>query len=464
MKTDARGRAVNWAPNSEPQKRFLTTFADEALYGGAAGGGKTDAVIAGALRNFAHPNYTGVVFRRTYPDLERFVIERTKVLVPLVDPGAAYNEQKHIWRFSRGGRLILSHLQHDKDVADHQGAEYQYQGWDELTHFTERQYTYLSSRLRSAHGIPVRRRAGTNPGGVGHEWVFRRFAPWLDPTSAVKAPDGKVLRYRNTRGGEEWTDDKAPDTLSRVFIQARLSDNPALRLNDPQYEQRLMGLDPVTRAQLLDGDWLVKPAAGLLFQREWFELVDAAPAQARRIRYWDRAATEPSKASANPDWTRGVKLALFEGLIFVEDVVSARIRPAGVEKLVLQTAELDGKGVAIGIEGDPGQAGKFEGDSYVRLLAGYDVHVHPARQDKVTRAKPFSAQAEARNVKLVRGHWNEPYLNEVVAFPDPHWHDDQVDGSSGGYAALLNAVETKLPDLTTMRLGGDASPSLFRQI
>jgi predicted phage terminase large subunit-like protein len=464
MKALAGGRPVVWAPNSIPQRTFLASGAFEALYGGAAGGGKTDAVIVGGCRNFAHPNYTGIIFRRTFKDLDKFVVPRSKQIVPLVDPGATYNEQKYFWRFTRGGRLILSHLQHEKDVADHQGAEYQYEGWDELTHFTEFQFTYLLSRLRSAYGIPVRVRAGTNPGGVGHDWVFRRYGPWLNPASTPKAESGQTLHYVNSLAGEEYVPRGTPDALGRVFVRALLEDNPALRRNDPQYRSRLMGLDPITRAQLLFGDWLIKPAAGLYFKREWFEIVDAAPAQARRIRYWDRAASEPSKEYPDPDWTRGVRLAEHENVVYVEDVASTRSRPAGVEKLILQTAELDGRGVMIGIEGDPGQAGKYESDAYVAKLAGYDVRVFPARQDKVVRARPFSAQAEAKNVKLVRGHWNEDYLREHVAFPDPHWHDDQVDGSSGGYGALRStAARDDLPDLSGMRLSGEAQPSPFRQ-
>lgn len=432
---DGQARDVVWEPNPGPQSEFLATPAYEALYGGAAGGGKSDALLVGGLRYVHNPAYTGIIFRRKFPDLEKSLIERARKLIPRLDHGATYNDAKHFWRFSSKARLLFSHMEQESDRFDHQGAEYQYVGIDELTHFTERQYTYLLSRARSSSGIPIRIRAATNPGGEGHEWVKRRWGPWLDPESHVRAAPGQLLYYVNTEAGEQWVPRGTPDALSRVFIPARLSDNPKLTENDPGYRGRLMGLDRVTRAQLLDGNWLIKAAAGELFKRGWFEVVERAPSEGRRVRYWDRAATEVSDSNADPDWTRGVRVCRSGGLWFVESIVSLRGRPAAVEDLVLQTARLDGMECQVGIEQDPGQAGVFEADTYVRLLAGFDVRCYPARVDKETRARPVSAQAEAKNIKLVRGPWHEAFLAEAEAFPDSAVHDDQIDALSGAVAA-----------------------------
>jgi predicted phage terminase large subunit-like protein len=319
-------------------------------------------------------------------------------------------------------------------VHQYQGAEFAYVAFDELTHFTEAQYTYLLSRARSASSIPIRVRAATNPGGIGAEWVMRRWGPWLDPTSPERATPGAARHYVNTSDGERWVAPGTPGALSRVFVAARIADNPHLARNDPGYAQRLMGLDPVTRAQLLEGNWLIQPARGLYFRRAWLAVADAPPAAATRVRYWDRAA------SVDGDYTAGVRLArTADDLYWVEDVVRLRGTPREVEAAIHTTAELDGTAVTVGIEQDPGQAGRFEAEYYIRALAGWNVRACPATGDKLTRAQPVSAQCEAGNVRLVRGAWNAALVQELEAFPEGR-HDDQVDALSGAFALLTRAT------------------------
>jgi len=302
----------------------------------------------------------------------------------------------------------------------------------------------MLSRGRSSAGIPVRIRGGTNPGGPGHEFLLRRFAPWLlRPGVTCQSMPGYAGPY--ARAGEKlwwnpvtetWATGPGVDTLSRTFVPAKLSDNPALK-DDPTYRAALLSQDPLTRAQLLEGDWLARAAPGVLFKRSFFEIVDAPPAEVMmRIRYWDRAATKPHDTNKNPDWTRGVKLSRTKaGMFFVEHVASERDRPHVVEQMIKTTAELDGRRCAVGIEQDPGSAGVSEADSYVRLLAGFNVRTFRPTGDKVTRAQPVSAQCEAGNVKIVRGAWNEAFLNELEEFPEGG-HDDQVDGLSGAFNAI----------------------------
>jgi predicted phage terminase large subunit-like protein len=425
-----------WRPNPGPQSDFLSLRVYEALYGGAAGGGKSEALLMGALRNITEPTYRAILFRRTYPELYRSLIERSYQWYPHC--GGKYSTDRKQWRFPSGAVIEFGHLEHDVDVFAYASAEYQYLGFDELTSFTERQYTYLLSRARSSTGIPVRIRSATNPGGEGHEWVMRRWGPWLDRSSEYKgkrAAPSEILHYRNGDKGEEWCD-KGPGVLGRVFIPARVVDNPHLHLGDPGYLERLSGLDPVTRAQLRDGDWLARPAAGMYFKPAWFEVVAAAPAEAERVRYWDRAGTE-EKPNADPDYTVGLRLARHRGVYYVEDIVRFRGTPKDVEDRIKQTASFDGRDVMIGIEQDPGQAGKFEAAYYVRALDGYNVRTFPVTGDKITRAQPASAQAEARNIKLVPSGatWGPPFLQELEAFPEGG-HDDQVDALSGAHAAL----------------------------
>lgn len=450
-----------WHPNPGRQAQFLSSQAYEVLFGGSAGGGKSEAMVMDALRYVHLKAYQFILFRRTFPELQKSLIERSLRYYNASLPLAVYNGAEHRWRFPSGALGWFGHLEHEHSVFQHQSAEYQYIGFEELTSFTESQYRYMLSRARSSSGVPIRIRANTNPGGPGHVWVQRRWAPWLGPPAederdykGPRAAPGEVLWYVNEKDGERWISkleakvlraqwDAAPVEarlaltfpLSRTFIPAKLADNPNI---DPSYSATLRGLDPVTRAQLEDGDWTARPAAGAYFKRAQLEFVDAVPAGVRRLRYWDLAGTEP-KVKGDPDWTVGTLLALgAKGEIFVENVIRFRGNPREVEATILATAEVDTPEVAIGMPQDPGQAGKFQASYLISKLQGFNVTAVPETGDKVTRAGPISAQATAGNVKLVRARWNAEFVRELEEFPEGS-HDDQVDSLSGAFARLAGA-------------------------
>jgi predicted phage terminase large subunit-like protein len=188
----------------------------------------------------------------------------------------------------------------------------------------------------------------------------------------------------------------------------------------------------------------VKHAAGTVFKREWFEVIDYVPHDIVAIgRYWDLAATEPNPSNKDPDWTRGVKISRHaSGLFVVHNVASTRKRTHDVDALVLTTAQQDGRGCRIGFWQDPGQAGKSQAERYRKMLAGYDVTIVPAALSKVVYAKPTSSQAEGGNVKLIRGEWNDAYLAEHEAFPDGR-HDDIVDGESLGVLDMTSSTPSR---------------------
>lgn len=421
---------LHWGPNKGAQEAFLKSTAFEVLYGGAAGGAKSESLLMAPLRWVGRATFRGLIMRRTFPELEKTLIDRSRQLYPQTILGASYNAADKCWTFPGGAKIYFGHCEHEHDVYRYQGAEFQYLALDELTLFTERIYTYLITRMRSSQGIPIRVRNATNPGGPGHEWVKERWGPWLDPDCAVKVEPGKVLYYRNVEGKAEWCE-PSPHALSRVFIPAKLSDNPHLLVNDPAYAQRLEGLDYVTRKRLLEGDWQVQEAAGDFFDRTWFEVVDALPADVHRCRWWDRAATKDG------DWTAGVLMArsIKEGCFYVEDVIRFRGGPSEVRRAIVNTAQQDGHKVKIGLPQDPGQAGVFEISSYAKELVGWVLETPRETGDKVTRARPFASQCRAGNVKIKRALWNRVYLDELQHFPKGQ-HDDQVDASSGGFAIL----------------------------
>lgn len=453
-----------WEPNPGPQTDALKSSVYEMLYGGAAGGGKSVALLFGGLRFIDHAEYRAIYLRRTFPQLEGSVIPISKHWFPRL--GGVYNESKHFWTFPSGAIYKFAHLEYEDSVTAHLSAEYQYIAFDELTTFTEGQYKNMLARARSAAGIPVRIRSGSNPGSDGHDWVQRRWAPWLGvpPREVWAGPTAgpfQLLWYINTEdAGEKFISEaeaaellaawqtapeadrglKHPLPLSRVFIPARLSDNPKLLLNDPAYIQRLRGLDPVRRDQLLKGDWQARPEPGRFFNRAWFRMVDVPPTRARRVRRWDLAGTEPEEAKdKEPDWTVGLLLSIdMDGHLCIEDVARGQWSPNEVESQIVATAAMDGRGVEISLPQDPGQAGKFQARYLVSKLQGYRVSTRPETGSKEERAGPISSQCEARNVSVVRAAWNGPVFRVLEDFPRKGRKKDDVDALSGAFLHLVD--------------------------
>lgn len=437
----------DWVPNPGPQSRFLSLTCFEALYGGAAGGGKSDALLIDAIRNVGRGygrNYRALLLRRTFPELEMSLIDRSFALYPWL--GGQYKLSTRTWHFPAGEIVRFGHAEGERDIENYQGAPFQYVAFDELTSFLRSQYTYMFTRCRSAHGVPCRIRGATNPGGDGHDWVFERFGYWLNPEAPVRAKPGEVLYFTKPEETDILVPKGTEKALSRVFVPAKLADNPYLAA-DGAYERSLYEEGPVRRAQLKDGNWLIKPGKGLYFKREWFNFVDQAPAAAVRVRYWDRASTEKTKDN-DPDWTVGLMLAIApDDRLYIEDVVRFRAGPGEVERTIKATAEMDGPDIPVHFSLDPGQAGKVEAYHYATSMQGFVTQATRESGDKVVRAGPISSQVNALNVSIVRGPWNNEFIRELEQFPEGT-HDDQVDGLSGAYASLL--------------LMGDRNPRLIK--
>lgn len=396
--------------------RFMPTGEpSEVFYGGAAGGGKSDWLLMGALEYVDVPGYAAIVFRRTFTDLAlpgAIMARAHEWLAPHAARGVCHwSGQDKRWTFESGATLQFAYMEHANDELRYQSAEFQYVAFDELTHFPEQQYRYMFSRLRRPAGgalsqVPLRMRSASNPGGPGHDWVRGRF---------IDEP-----------------------ARSRVYVPAKLSDNP--HVDRDAYIRSLAHLDPVTRQRLLEGDWSVREPGGF-FQREWFgDIVDRAPLGVRRVRFWDLAATVPTSENPDPDWTVGLLLAEMGGRFWVEDVIRVRVTPKQVEALVSQTASVDGPGVPVRMEQEPGSSGKTVVEDYRRrVLAGYDFQGKPSTGSKEDRARPVSSRVEAGDFQLARGPWNREFLDELEAYTgdlDKHAHDDQVDALSGAYRDL----------------------------
>ena len=435
-------------PQRGAQERFLANPADLAVYGGAAGGGKSWALLLEAIRHVGNPGYRGVIFRRTFPQIAAGggLWDAAGALYPRLE-GAA-NESKHEYRFSSGAQVAFRHLQHEKNVYDWQGAELAFIGFDELTHFSERQVFYLLSRNRTMCGVRPYCRATCNPDAGS--WVAGFLSWWIDPDSGLPNLDrAGVLRWFYRVGDDvHWFDtrteaeaahpDLAADSppLSVTFVPAVLADNPALLERDPGYRAKLNALPRVERERLLGGNWKVTAADGLF--RDWPEPADPPKEWRKRVRAWDLAATEPTDQN-DPDYAVGVLMGeAADGRYWVLDVKRVRYSPRKLEALILETAKSDGTDVTVVIEQEPGAAGKIVAADYREKLSGYNAVIDrpDARTgDKVTRAFGYSKAVEDGKVWLARGPWVAAFKAEHATFPFGG-HDDQVDAASTAFRRL----------------------------
>lgn len=431
-------------PQAGPQMAFLTSDADIAIFGGAAGSGKSWALLLEALRYPSKvPGFDTVVFRRNTTDLRR--------------PGGLWSESMKVfphakgfpiqhrleWRWPSKGTIKLSHLEYEHTVLDWHGSQIGCLCFDELTTFLKSQFFYLLSRNRSTTGVRPYVRASCN--ADAGSWVADLIAWWIDQRTGYPIPERSgVIRYfvRANDDTLTWFDTKREAMLatgrssetikSLTFVAAKLADNPALMRNDPAYLGNLMMLPQVERERLLNGNWHIRPSAGLYFNRSWVQVVDIPLATAITARGWDLAATKETPDN-DPDWTTCTKIGrTLDGRYIVLDHRRMRGTPFEVERMIRNTSSHDGFGCTIGLPQDPGQAGKAQIASLVTMLAGYPIEYSPETGEKITRFSPFSAQAEVGNVLVLRGDWNEVWFQQLEGFPELP-HDDDVDSTSRAF-------------------------------
>ena len=452
------------APQKGPQEAFCSSPADIAFYGGTAGSGKTWALALEYLRYYHIRQFHAVMFRREASQITKPGGLWDKSMEIFPKAGCTPRRYGALWEAPSKSTCSFSHMKDENDIYDWDGTEIPYIAFDELTHFTERQFFYLLRSSRSVSGVLPYVRATMNANA--NSWVAKFIQWWWDRETGYPIPErsGVIKWFYRVKDETRWYDtrDEAiadnPDIYnppgidvtiepkSFTFISAYITDNPTLLRVNPEYLGNLYALQQIDRERLLNNNWKIIPTAGNVFNRSWFEFVPAAPAGGRVVRYWDKAAT-----AGGGDHTAGVRIKEYNGLYFVEDVTYGQWSSFTREKTIQNVASQDGKDVPIYLEQEPGSSGKDSAQYTIRDLAGYKAYADPVSGSKLERAKPFSAQCEAGNVKIVRGDWNEFYLDRLHNFSGEDGDDDDVvDASSGAF----NKLQTRQRPIQQVKIKG----------
>lgn len=450
------------SPQAGPQTAFMTTNADIVIYGGAAGGGKTFALLLEGLRHKDVRNFGGVIFRKNYNQItaEGGLWDASHKIYDMVPGMTAGKTPKLHWNYPAGGKLNFAHISCNEDLASWQGTEICYLGFDELTHFSRKQFLYMLSRNRSTCGIRPYVRATCNPDA--DSWVASFIEWWIDQDTGYPIPErsGRI-RYMIVRNDttyfadtaeeliEQFEDARIEDCKTVTFIASKLTDNKVLMESDPGYMANLKALLEVERERLLMGNWKIKPAAGMYFKRSQIgEFLEVLPDDVVTwARGWDLAATSEDE-KGDPAYTAGVLIGKRRGGRYVvADVTNVRLSAGDVRNHIKNTCIMDKKKYKRVVERlpkDPGQAGKAQAESFIKFLSGFVVKTIAESGSKETRAEPFAVQWQHGNVDIMLADWNEVYLTQLESFPESKFKD-MVDASSAAFAEIENGYSVTPP-------------------
>jgi len=380
------------------QKEFLKLDCLEALYGGAAGGGKSDALLMAALQYVDIPSYSALLLRRSYTDLSLpgAIMDRSHDW--LEGSGALWNDRDKRWTFPSGATLTFGYLDNERDKYRYQSAEFQFIGFDELTQFPEGWYAYLLSRLRRLQDsrIPLRARSASNPGGVGHDWVLRRFI--------------------------------SQENEGHRFVPATLADNPFI--DQVSYAQTLQNLDPTTRKQLLEGLW-IRDSGGLVYPTPEISIIEKAPECSDHILGIDYGFTD-STAFCILGWREHDKT-----VYILESFKQAGLTPSAAAEIAL---DLEKRYRFAQIVGDIGGLGKGYAEE---ARSRFGLPIIPAdKNNKRGYIDLLNGDLANGHLKIVRGS-NADLIQEMRELPwdkerkhpEPGFEDHLCDAMLYGWRA-----------------------------
>ena len=444
-------------PQAGPQTMFMASSADIVIYGGAAGGGKTYALLLEMLRHKDIKNFGAVIFRKNFTQItaEGGLWDSSVKLYTQVPDAEQRKSPKLHWKF-KGGKLTFAHLDREEDLQAWQGTEIAYLGFDELTHFSRHQFLYMLSRNRSTCGVKPYVRATCNPDS--DSWVADFVSWWINQDTGypIRERSG-VVRYMCVVNDVIYWGDTPEDLASNhginpeecksvTFIASKLEDNKILMKSDPSYLSNLKAMTEVDMERLLYGNWNIKAQAGRYFKRTQIPIdgyYEKIPDDVIYwCRAWDLAATDEDE-NGDADYTAGVLIGLRKNNRYiVADVINKQVKAGDVEKLIRMTAISDRKkygfSYRVRIPQDPGGAGKIVAKQYLNGLSGFDVKADPVSGSKELRATPFAAQWQNGFVDVLIAEWNEMYFSQLESFPESK-HDDMVDASSDAFNELTES-------------------------
>lgn len=444
-------------PQEGQQTLFCGSEVDIVIYGGSAGCGKTWSMVYIPLKYKNVPGFGMTIFRKNYNQIfaQGGLWDEAGEMYSGIK-GAQVHKGEGSWTFanSKGqAKVSFAHIERDEDLKSWQGSQIAGIGFDELTHFSQKTFFYMLSRNRSTCGVKPFVRATCNPDA--DSWVAKFIEWWIDKDTGYPIPERSgVARYFIRRGEQIYwanhketlwkrfhlvTDEEKAEPKSVTFIMGSIYDNQVLLKINPQYLANLKALPEVDKERLLYGNWKIRPSAGLYFKRvQVGSFIEVIPDDVILwVRCWDLAATEGD--DNDPAYTAGILMGKRKnGRYIVANVINERLSADGARKTVLHTAQQDRanfKRVRVRVAEDPGQAGKAQAESYIKMLSGFDVVAVRESGSKESRAEPMAAQWQAGNFDIVIAPWNDAYLSQLENFPDGKFKD-MVDASANAFSEL----------------------------
>ena len=473
----------------------MPTEVNVIFYGGAAGGGKSYALLMDSLKYIHDPKYRAVYFRQNTTQLEEslwpeaielftpFLTHQTGPLKGKYLSGARIREKGHRIIFPSGATLKFSYLELDKHKKTYQGAQYTGIYFDEGTQFEFELFNYLRTRTRSASDFPSFVRVSCNPDPFS--WIKSWIDPFLDQDGyPILELSGKI-RYFIFFDGQffsSWDREQllknfpGKKTRSYTFIPSKLTDNKKLLEKNPDYDADLDANTKAEKAALLDGCWNYQLNEGSYFNRDWLIKADRVPERAVPARAWDKASSVPSDTNKYPDYTATVKMYKdTDGLYYLvgdclpeiqdETEIANRFRklPGERDALITKQAKEDGVECTVVFSKDPGQAGDSEFQQSAKKLIEIGMVVRPdpmpSNKTKVTRFSPFSSACQNGLMRIVPSTWKnqaslEHFLKELETFNGEPSSARRKDDLADSVASVFNFLaQEQVIDIRGLQAG-----------
>lgn len=462
-------------PQAGKQEKFYNCNADVIIGGGSGGGGKSFLLLTMAAKNISTSGYVAKIFRETATEItSKGGLKDKSAIVYQNIPYASYNQQSMVWSFGTGGTVSFSH----SDGLDKKqlGAELAFVGIDEITNWDEDDFWFLLSRNRTDCGVKPQMVATCNPDP--DSFIAPMIDWWINQETGLPIEERSgVVRYfyRDKNDKLVWADtkdellDKFPEirqqaaiadlnpydlVKSFTFIGFSIYDNPIFIKQNPQYIGNLLMLDEVKKNRLLYGNWKISYNVGTLFNRNWFPVVNAddVPLRGVMVRFWDLAATDATRAKTTHFYTASTKIKfvptaqLNEFDLYVLHSMWEQIEaPDEIdEDSIVAWSKLDGKQTYIGWEMEGGSAGKRLAKLLQGALKDFNTYPMAPLGNKLVRAQPLSPIARKGKIHIVKGEWNEKYLECLEKFTGKSVPliTDVMDSTSGAYALFIEKLAT----------------------